>query len=114
MNVETDMLSLLRDQVAIGLGETVRYLPYRGMPRSIPAVISRDEPDVGGTGGVGVPERRYRVTVAASATDGVSQPAEGRDHMEFSQQPGDLQPVVGRLTRVLTREPGAYVLEVTQ
>lgn len=114
MSFVDDMLAMVREQLRLGAGETITYYPYQGTPRVIPAVVDRQAPEPEFVGGGEVPAQRYRVFVAQSATDGLTDPNEGFDTLDIKVQPGDLQPATFRLTRVLTREAGAFSLEVVR
>ena len=109
MSLTTDMVAMVNGLLD---GETITYTPSGGTPRSIPASVRRDEPLEEGVGGA--PVRRYQVTVANDATQGVSAPAIGKDTMSLKVHVADANPATFRLTRILFEDPGAYVLEVTQ
>ena len=111
MSLTTDMVAMVNGLLD---GETITYTPSGGTPRSIPASVRREEPLEEGIGGGGAPVRRYQVTVANDATQGVSAPAIGKDTMSLKVHVADANPATFRLTRILFEDPGAYVLEVTQ
>lgn len=114
MSLSGDMAAIIQSQIAMGEGETIEYRPHKGTPRMIPALIDRTEPSFEFTVGGEIPVLRYVVRVAKDAVTGVVSPTESQDTFQVKVTRDDLLPVVFRLARVLSRDSGAYTLEVVK
>lgn len=111
MSLSSDMLAMLG---GLQDKETVTYTPSGGSPRSITASILRSEPQSEFLGGQESSVIRFQVSVANDAEKGVNAPKVGKDTIALKINLSDASPTTCRVSRVISHDPGAFVLEVVK
>jgi hypothetical protein len=107
-----DVLDMLETLYLAGLAERVVYRPRSGAPRSVLAVVRRD--NLQPVGDTGVPAATAALSFANDSADGVAsrEVNTGGDEIEFALRHGDRTAVRRRVTRIAVQTPGETQLEV--
>ena len=110
MSLENDVRSLI---MAMPDRETIIYLPGTGSPKAIAVLIDRNRPTQETIGGASVGRLTREIFLVASDNGGIGNPVPGKDTVKFKSSIGDVLPSSFLVTKIVSQDEGAYVLEVT-